>query len=154
MIIEKIKYAALLIGLFLVAKVDWQKKKIPNHYLKELLLWRGMLFIIEETVFLQQFCVLDFQPMVMGFLCGGGILLTCYVVTKRRIGAGDVKLFAVIGLYVGAESVLRIIAFSSMIAFDFCVIKLLLKKMDINSQISFGPFVFWGTIMEIVFCLK
>ena len=150
MIIEKIKYTALLIGLFQIAKVDWQKRKIPNRYLKELLLWKGMLFIMEETVFLQRFCVLDFQPMIIGFLCGGGILLTCYIVTKRRIGAGDVKLFAVIGLYVGAESVLRIIAFSFLTAFLFVVIKLVLEKVDLKEQIPLGPFAF-GTVMIEIF---
>lgn len=149
MIIEKIKYAALLIGLFLVAKADWQKKRIPNHYLKELLLWRGMLLIIEETVFLRQFCVLDFQSMMTGFLCGGGILLTCYIVTRRRIGAGDVKLFSVIGLYVGAESVLRIIAFSFLTAFLFVGIKLVLEKVDLKEQIPLGPFAFGAVMIEI-----
>lgn len=151
MIIEKIKYVGLLIGLFQIAKIDWQSRRIPNQYLKRLLLCRGVLFIIEETILGRQLYVQNLLSMLSGTFCGGGVMFLCYSLTRGKLGAGDVKLFAVIGMYMGDESILRIMTFSFIMAFFFCTIEFFLGETDLKKQISFAPFVFIGTVLEMIF---
>jgi len=94
---------------------------------------------------------------LLGILLGGGILylvaLVYELLAKREgMGGGDIKLLAMIGAFLGWQSIFPIVLLSSFIGTLVGVPWVLLKKMDARFVIPFGPFLasaaliylFWG----------
>lgn len=83
----------LLLGR--IAAEDLKHRRIPNFLVICLLLWgicsRGMPG--------------EWNSSVKGALLAGGSMLIFYIVFRRGIGAGDVKLLTVVGFYVGCEKI-------------------------------------------------
>ena len=151
---NNLKNVILLISLARIAWIDLCNKQIPNQYLKELLLCRFLLLAIEETIQGNPCLGQNLIDMLIGGLYGGGILLTCFLITKKSVGGGDVKLFTVLGIYIGGEKILDVFAVSIFLAFFFCVMKLFLGKLNLKSQMSFGPFVFLAVLVDIFVDIK
>ncbi len=83
----------LLLGR--IAVEDLKHRRIPNSLVICLLLWgicsRGMPG--------------EWNSSIKGALLAGGSMLIFYIVFRRGIGAGDVKLLAVVGFYMGCERI-------------------------------------------------
>lgn len=89
----------LLLGR--IAAEDLKHRRIPNFLVICLLLWgiysNGMTG--------------EWNSSVKGALLAGGSMLIFYIVFRRGIGAGDVKLLTVVGFYVGCRKNLGAIVF-------------------------------------------
>ena len=85
-------------GLGILAVTDIKRKIIPNKILVLLLLfWTAgvsMLLILQTEFGL----TILFESLAGGTI-GGIIFLLCYLLSKGQLGAGDVKLVFVMGLY-------------------------------------------------------
>ena len=82
---------------------------------------------------------------------GGGSLLLCYLLSGGALGGADVKLFAVIGFYLGSRGIIPAMVFSLAFAAVYMIVKLLLKKINLKEEIPLGPFVFLGTAAAMIF---
>ena len=71
------------------------------------------------------------------------------LISKGGIGMGDIKLFAVVGLYVGKEDILRAMFFSLVLALIVLLGKRIRKQIGRKDQVSFGPYVAVGTILMV-----
>ena len=122
---------------------------IPNKWLLFLAEVKVLLLIVEIVM-----CKEHWQSIcsdsIKGFVIGGGILFFCYWLTAGRIGAGDVKLFAVLGFYLGAEEIYYAMFFSVLSAALYCVNKILQKNLDRTLEIPFAPFVLLGSVLAIL----
>ena len=85
--------------------------------------------------------------LAAGLVYGGGILVLSLlmdkVLKKESLGGGDIKLLAVIGLYLGFVCALFALIAACLIGL-VCV--LLLRRKDAPPQIPFGPYLsagFW-----------
>jgi leader peptidase (prepilin peptidase)/N-methyltransferase len=109
--------------------------------------------------FLCSFAVpwLSWGDSLLGILAGGGSLYLVAVgyelLTKKEgMGGGDIKLLAMIGAFLGWQSILPIVFFSSLVGTLVGVPVMLIKKADSKLAIPFGPFLaaaalfylFWG----------
>ena len=86
---------------------------------------------------------------VFGALIGGGIFLLAHFISKGGVGMGDVKLFAVIGFYVGNGSIMAAAFLSVMAGAVYSITMLLFKKIKLKEEIPFAPFIFVGTILTM-----
>jgi leader peptidase (prepilin peptidase)/N-methyltransferase len=92
---------------------------------------------------------------ILGAVCGFLILwlpsFMYYVVTKKEgMGGGDLKLFAMIGAFLGIKPLFFILFFSSF--FGVLVgLPLILVKKNRNFPIPFGPFISLATIFYIFY---
>jgi len=93
----------LVIWAAAIALKDWYSHRIPNVALV-LLLVPAVLSLVVNGVGL---LALPVVPSLLGFLLGGGILLPGYVLGK--MGAGDVKFAACIGLLLGPQSTCKML---------------------------------------------
>ncbi len=108
-------------------------------------------------------CILTVLPVIFRALCGGTsgripvltdifaggiaaflIMIIPYAV-NRSLGAGDVKLMSVCGLYLGLRGSITVI----FAAFTLCAVSALVimavKRRKISS-LPFAPFIFAGTV--------
>ena len=83
----------LLLGR--IAAEDLKHRRIPNSLVICLFLWG--IYSSGMTG--------EWNSSVKGTLLAGGSMLIFYIVFRRGIGAGDVKLLAVVGFYMGCERI-------------------------------------------------
>jgi leader peptidase (prepilin peptidase)/N-methyltransferase len=93
---------------------------------------------------------------LIGGLLGYGIIWSIIffykqIRKKEGMGLGDAKLFAVIGFWFGWIAIPFVIFLSSIIALISVIPDLLKKSKKMTSQIPFGPYIIFGTLLYLVF---
>ena len=77
------------------------------------------------------------------------MFMLCYLISRGGIGVGDVKLFAVIGCFVGSGTILTLTFLSVVVSAAYSIIMLVLKKTGLKEEIPFAPFVLVGTVLTM-----
>lgn len=130
------------------AAVDFRQKVIPNHLLLSGVAVRVVL-LAAELIFEREEIVATILSELLGAV---GIFFVCMVfllLMKNSIGMGDVKLFMVMGLYLGLYSMMNAIMSSLVIAFISAVILLLAHRKGKKDSLPFAPAVLAGTYLSI-----
>ena len=148
-IVMSIRYLYLLAGLFIIAWIDSKEKIIPNKILLVLLLSRVCFLLIECLLYKEYWMSLVISA-ASGFLIAGGMFLLCYFLTRGGVGAGDVKLFAVLGFYFGSGPIFTVVFLTIVYAAVYNIVKLVMKKTDLKQEIPFAPFIFLGTLTTML----
>lgn len=130
-------------AMFLIATIDFQVKKIPNKLLLVLLAVRVVFLVL--TFFERPE---DFLPILVssliGMAVGAFIILIVLLLSKGQVGAGDLKLFAVIGFFFGLAGLIEIMMYSLFLSAIVAISLLLFRKAKMKSTIPMAPFVFLG----------
>ncbi len=91
-------------------------------------------------------------------IAGGGVLLVTlgieYIVKKEVMGGGDIKLYAMLGLFLGIKLTLLTILLSIYIGGIYGVIFIIyskLKKKEFNSIVPFGPFISVASLISMLY---
>lgn len=143
------RYLILVLCLAGIAWIDYQCRKIPNKILWVMLLLRTVILLLECLTY-RQVWKSFIMDAGMGFMFAGGMFLLCYFISRGGVGAGDVKLFAVLGYYEGAGAVFSVAFLTVLAAAVFSVVALLAKKVSLKKEIPFAPFIFMGTVLTMV----
>lgn len=134
---------ALLPFLCLVAMTDYSEKVIPNRVLLAALAVRILLLVVdiarEPSLVLEQLLYMGSGAVLMA--C---VMFVCSIVTRKSMGAGDIKLFIVIGAYCGANSAVNILLISILLLSAISLVAILLKKATLKSCVPLAPPVFAG----------
>jgi prepilin signal peptidase PulO-like enzyme (type II secretory pathway) len=82
-----------------------------------------------------------------------GIFIVFFLIsllTKEKIGMGDVKLIGVISLFVEGSNIFYVLFFSLIMIFIFSIGGLLLKKVNLKTQLPFVPFLTAGVVVFLI----
>ncbi len=97
------------------------------------------------------------DSVIGGVICSGGMLLLIIlielVVKKEVIGGGDIKLFFMIGLFLGLKLGLLTIILSIYVGAFYGIVTIIyskIKKREYNSMIPYGPFISLGAIISVL----
>lgn len=138
-------FAALFVAIFFI---DLDHSIIPDELVIAGFIntaaYLGWLHFVEET----PVSLLDHG---LGFLIGGGLYLFLAIITKGGMGGGDIKLMAMLGLWLGTGGVLWVVLLSSNIG---AVVSLLLMALKIKSRkdfIPFGPFIVVSALFVMLY---
>lgn len=93
---------------------------------------------------------------VAGVLLGGGILWGLAVVSpflfgKEGMGGGDIKLLAMIGAFLGWQSVLMTLMVAAVVGSCVGIGLILFKCMSRDHYLPFGPFLALGAVFALLF---
>ena len=143
------RYLILLAGLPVIVWIDVNEKRIPNKILAALILIRTFILVLESIAFGGYGLSILFSA-AMGGLAGGGMFLLVYLLSRGGIGMGDVKLFAVLGLYMGIGSIFIVVFFTVMSSAIYSVIMLIRRKIKLKEEIPYAPFVMIGVVLSMV----
>ena len=142
-IIAWVVLAALLIVITFI-DIEFQlilnKITIPGLVLGAILSW----FLIP----------LNLYDIGLGLLVGGGLLIAIaylgkFLFGKESMGMGDVKMAAMIGVFIGAKGIALSLFFGFLVAGIFSFTGMALKKLERSSYVPFGPFIAAGTLLYI-----
>lgn len=137
-------------AFLLTAVIDFQKKKIPNQLIVFLLIVRAIMLIVTLLIAPKEIKYILLSSLI-GFFAGGFIILACMLISRGGVGAGDVKLFAVSGLFFGFDGVLKIMMYSLFLAAVVSIILLLFRKAKMKSTLAMAPFIFLGLTLQLFF---
>ena len=89
---------------------------------------------------------------------GGGVLIVTliieYIVKKEVMGGGDIKLYAMIGLFLGTKLSLLTVMLSIYIGAAYGIIFIVynkIKNKEFNSMIPFGPFISIASVISMLY---
>lgn len=124
--------AILFISLLIIISVsDIAYMLIPN---KILLSFLPILIMMRIIVPLN-----PWYDMIVGAIVGFGLIALIIIVSKGGMGAGDMKLFFVLGVVIGWKQVLLTFFLASLIGTLFGLILKSLQKLKRKQPIPFGP---------------
>jgi len=99
---------------------------------------------------------ITWQDAALGFLIGGGLLygiaLGYYLLTKRvGMGGGDIKLLAMIGVFLGWQSLPFVVFSSSVLGSLVGVGTMIKQKKGGKTMIPYGPFLSVGALLYLFY---
>ena len=147
-ILKIIRYVVLLEGIVVIAWIDIKTKKIPNRILITLLGIRVVLIVLEMIRF-SEYAMVILMSSLLGMLIGFVMFIIPYFITRGGIGMGDVKMFAVIGCYVGSAVVMPSALFTVLSSAIYSGVQLIRRKTQLKDEIALGPFILIGIIITM-----
>jgi leader peptidase (prepilin peptidase) / N-methyltransferase len=130
---------SLMSLLVIIFVTDIRYMIIPNKVL---------LFFLPIFILLRIIVPLDpWWSPVTGAITGFGIIALIILVSSGGMGAGDMKLFAVLGIVLGFKMVLLAFFLSCLIGALVGIFLMLIKRIDRKQPIPFGPYIVIGTIL-------
>lgn len=144
-VVKIIRYFLLGYMLAYLAGVDIEKRIVPNRHILLLLVLRLILFVPESLLY-KGYLGSFLLSSVLGAVLGMAVLFLGNLICRNGMGAGDMKLFGVIGFYLGPDAVLSVMLGALFLAAVYSAVKLIAKKIRLKDEIPFVPFVFAGFI--------
>ena len=92
--------------------------------------------------------------MALSFAATLFTFITLSLVSRRGIGAGDVRLAAVVAMflgYLGAQYVFQGLALGFIIGGIVALLLLITRKANRNTRIAFGPYICIGAMSVVLF---
>lgn len=116
----------------------------------------GVIFFMIFNFLFKEILVKD---LILGvFICGGSVwiivFLIEFVIKKECMGGGDIKLFVMLGFYMGVKNGFLIVLLSVYVGvvYGICVIIISrIKGKEYNFVILYGFFIFIGVLIIILF---
>lgn len=137
------KSIVLMPVLLVTAIIDLKEQIIPDSLV--------IFGLVSGTVFALAGGSRFLRDALLGAVIGGGILLAIALVSKGGMGWGDVKLSAVIGLFLGWQSTL-VTLYISFVSGGVCSLLLLLTgKKGRKDPVPFGPFLSGSAALALLF---
>lgn len=146
--LEFFSYCFLISLLLVVFVIDLSYKIIPNK-----INLFGFTIILTIKV-LESLYYLSFAPLVdsiLGLLIGAVPILLVILITNGGMGAGDMKLMAVIGMWFGLKFTYLVLVIGIFAASIMAVILLATKQSTKKSELPFAPFLFISTFICLIF---
>ena len=147
-------HLALLYILLAVTLIDLEHRIVPNTLVAAGLII-GLLFYLPVLLSLvtdvPAWLLIDRQPLdaLLGFVVGGGLLLIIILVSRGGMGAGDMKLMAMIGLFVGLRGVAVVLLAGFIFGALVGIAMMILGHATRKSALPFAPYLALATIVEV-----
>ncbi len=147
-LVTRMSLITLVLLILPVSAVDMRLQKIPNIFL--------VVGLAVRVVYLAVMYIQDVgnawivtKDSLIGAVIIGLFFLFLLIVFKNSIGMGDVKLFALMGLYQGLWGAINSVFFSLLVSLFVSIALLITKKKGRKDTISFGPSIYLGTIIAM-----
>ena len=140
----------MLSVLAVLTVTDCLNRKIPNAFLCFFFMFWVMVSSIHMILDAGSGRDLLFSS-IKGAIMGGSIFFLCYMIYCRRLGAGDVKLILVLGLYLTEKKIMGTIFCSMVLCCIYFFIQVARKKLDRKDSLPLVPFLFAGTLITLFY---
>lgn len=137
----------MLVGMTVFCVTDLWERRVPNRILLVLLL---LFFVILGIYALADMdAVIQQLPAVVLGLAFCAICFGLgYLLSRKSMGAGDVKLALVMGLFLTGEYVVGAVLYGCLISAGYSIVQILRKKLSGKDAIPFVPFLYIGVIIR------
>ena len=148
-VIRITKWLMIVWGLYCLAWIDAKKRIIPNKMIVVLLGIR-VIILIAEVIVAMPFVKQALMYPLLGAIIGGGIIGVAMIVSGHGVGAGDVKMFFVIGAFAGSTEIIAVLFYTFLSSAILGLALLLTKKAKMKDTVPLAPFAFIGILAEYI----
>lgn len=139
----------LLVFGYVAALGDLREMRVPNRLVAAMLgIW--ILVMVPQLFLRTEKTVLLLIGSAIGAVLSGVLFLVVYLVSRKGLGGGDVKLMTVSGLYLGVGDILPAMLYGSILAAAAGLILILAKKIGPRDAIPLVPFLFVGMLLAMI----
>lgn len=139
----------LVIFGYVASLTDIGSKRVPNKLVLTMVgTW--VLIIVPQLFFQTEKAIAIMISDLIGFVMGGLLFLIVYLVSRKGLGGGDVKLMAASGLYLGFRNVLPAMLYGSVLSSVFAIVLILAKKIGRKDAIPLVPFLYIGMLITVL----
>jgi leader peptidase (prepilin peptidase)/N-methyltransferase len=140
-------YAVLLLGLLALALIDLEHLILPNRIVFPLAGFGAVFEIL--------FRMVPLWRSLLGLVVGGILMLIIayggkWVFGKEAMGGGDVKLTAMMGIYIGFPLVLLLFFLAAILASLVGITLIIGWGKKGRDPIPFGPFLALGCLLTLL----
>lgn len=144
------RYTGVALALLCAAVFDRRTHLIPNFLILSMFFF-GVIILGGEFLFDRSTFLPAFVSAIVGLVfCFPVFYLLC-VVTRDGLGMGDVKLISAMAWLLGAPITLLSVLFGLILCALVAIGLMLTKKKNKTDFIPFGPFLFGGYLLLIIF---
>lgn len=143
------RWLVLIYGTYILAYIDSKERLIPNKILLGLLIIR-LAFLVYEIIISIDNIKLALVPFGLGALIMGGIIFVAMLISRNGVGMGDVKLFLVIGMFVGSTAALPTMFFTFFASAVVGIFMLSVKKAKLKDSMPMAPFALFGLTLNFI----
>lgn len=138
----------LICSMSVLAIVDKYKQIVPN---KILLIMLGIWVAVVGIYILLNIMggIALFAKSLMGGIVGGLTFLLCYLLSAKKVGAGDVKLSFVMGLYLTGDRIIGAIFYGTLFCCIYSIVMLIRKKIGLKDGVPMVPFLYIGVLITL-----
>ena len=152
--LDSIFYFTLLYILLAIALIDLEHRIVPNRLVAAGLITALLLMIptlLASWLELPSPLILERQPLdaLLGFLIGGTVLLIVFIVSRGGMGAGDVKLIAMIGFFVGLRGVAVVMMAAFLCGALVGIAYMLAGRLTRKDALPFAPYLAFGALVQV-----
>ena len=145
----KILTSVFLVVMATLSVCDIKKKIVPNRVILIALgIW--MLVISIGVILHTEQGVALLGRSIIGGVIAGVIFLLVYLITKKKLGAGDVKFAFILGLYMTSSRMFGGIFYGSILCCVFSLVMIALKKLTFKSGVPMIPFLYLGCLITYI----
>lgn len=139
----------MLAGMTVFCITDYRERIVPNRILLLLLL---LFFLIlgYQGIRGMDIVVGMLPAIVLGLLFSLITFGLGYLISHGGMGAGDVKLALVMGLYLTGEYVPGAVFYGCMAGAVYALVQMFRKKLSRKDQLPFVPFLYVGLIIRYI----
>jgi len=137
-----------MLMLSVLTVTDLKEKRIPNRVLLIMLGVWAVYILANMAADLST--ALQLAAMGLGGMIFNGIVFIIgYFLTKKKLGGGDVKLAAVLGLFFTTEKSFGVLLYGLILCSLVSAVLLIAKKTKAGAQIPLCPFLFAGAVIML-----
>ncbi|NLW73579.1 MAG: prepilin peptidase [Clostridiales bacterium] len=144
-VLERAEYITVFVICLIIAAVDLVVKKIPNSMLLALVAARILSLAL-------RFDIEAVKSSFLGFFAAA-VIFAIPSFFGVSVGAGDMKLAAVAGLYLGPGGFLQAMVIMGALMSFYGICILTRKTGNLKTQAAMGPYLATGLIVTLVFPL-
>lgn len=147
--LDVVKREIVLTLLWPMTLSDIKQMRIPNKLLLAGLATRAILIPI-EFIYSSEDALISLKSAGIAAVFALIVTIGCALISKGSLGMGDIKLFCLLGLFLGTVGLFYASFLSILIAFFAAIGLLLFKKKKRKDAIPFAPFILAGTILSFI----
>lgn len=137
----------MLTAMVFFCMTDYWEQIVPNRMLLVLLLLY-LVILGCQGLWNMEAVMWQFPSIILGLLFCMISFGLGYLISHGSMGAGDVKLALVMGLYLSGEYVVGAVLYGCIAGAVFSIVQLIRKKLTRKDTIPFVPFLFLGLIIR------
>lgn len=148
-------HLTLLFLLLAISLIDLEYRIVPNRLVAAGLI-AGLIFYLPGlTAYwtgLPQLLIVKNDPLdaLFGMLLGSIVILLIFLISRGGMGAGDIKLMAMIGLYVGLRGTAVVLLLGFFFGAFVGVALMAAGHLTRKDALPFAPFLSLATLVEVL----
>lgn len=138
--VKSFRYLVLVLFMVSLGVTDARQRKLPNRILAAMFLVRTA-FLAVECVMAKEYWLELVLSALIGLAVIGIFFLIVWVVSRKGLGAGDVKVMAILGYWLGFSVASGVIFLALVLTVIVGLIQVARKKISVKDSLPMGPFL-------------